>query len=250
MSKEIIGQQDNTETAIEGIDLQFFADDPAPAPTDSPTLLGEDPAPELDPKPADPEPKPESKVVLKPNVPVKEPEKKEPEVKEPDKKEPEKPEGAPEKYEFNLPEGIVLDEAINTEFKGLAKELNLSQENAQKLLDLEFKHLQNQTKAAAESWTKTTNDWAEQTKKDLGTGYQEELKYAAKFIDRIAGPELGKEVRKLLDDTKMGNHPALAKLFIAAGKAISEDTLEVGSSKEGGDQQNLGQIFYPNMKKG
>jgi hypothetical protein len=229
MSKNLFGSQDNTAKAKEKINLQFFADEPAPAPAPAPieptSLLGgdPDPAPEpgADPKTADPAANPEPK----PGDPPKDPA-----APDPNKpKEPDKPAGAPETYEaFKLPEGTILDEAINTEFKGLAKEANLSQEAAQKFLDLEIKHFQNQNKVVAENWNKTTNDWAEQTKKDLGPNFQEELKYAAKFIDQIGGPELGKAVKQFLNQTKMGNHPLFAKLFIAAGKAISEDKLEVG----------------------
>lgn len=44
-----------------------------------------------------------------------------------------KPEGAPEKYEFVEPEGAKFDSAVLDTFSEVAKELNLSQENAQKV---------------------------------------------------------------------------------------------------------------------
>ena len=55
-------------------------------------------------------------------------------------KDQDKPEGAPEQYaEFALPEGFQVDTAVMDEFKGLAKELNLPQATAQKLVDLQAK---------------------------------------------------------------------------------------------------------------
>jgi len=58
---------------------------------------------------------------------------------------PDKPEGAPEKYEaFKVPEGVTIDETAATEFGALAKELNLTQENAQKLVDYQIKFQQAQ----------------------------------------------------------------------------------------------------------
>ena len=50
---------------------------------------------------------------------------------------PEGPQGAPEVYEeFAVEEGAAPDPATVDNFKALAKDLNLSQENAQKVYDL------------------------------------------------------------------------------------------------------------------
>ena len=43
--------------------------------------------------------------------------------------------GAPESYAFNAPEGATLDEAVTGAFGEVAKELNLTQDGAQKVLD-------------------------------------------------------------------------------------------------------------------
>ena len=51
------------------------------------------------------------------------------------KDEGEKPEGAPEKYEWAAPEGVTLDESIMGSLSEVAKELNLPQAAAQKLVD-------------------------------------------------------------------------------------------------------------------
>lgn len=45
--------------------------------------------------------------------------------------------GAPEGYEsFNMPEGLVIDQAMLDKFLPIARELNLTQLQAQKLVDL------------------------------------------------------------------------------------------------------------------
>ena len=46
-----------------------------------------------------------------------------------------KPEGAPESYEFKAPEGTQFDDAVIGAFSEVAKELNLPQDQAQKVLD-------------------------------------------------------------------------------------------------------------------
>lgn len=52
-----------------------------------------------------------------------------------DKSAEDKPQGAPERYEFTAPEGSELDAAVTDAFAGVAKELNLTQEAAQKVVD-------------------------------------------------------------------------------------------------------------------
>ena len=60
--------------------------------------------------------------------------------------EPEKPK-APEDYEFEYPEGVQVDEGALAEFKPLAKELGLSQENLAKIVGV--------TGQAVAIWEKT-----------------------------------------------------------------------------------------------
>ncbi|MCV5473515.1 peptidase, partial [Escherichia coli] len=52
-----------------------------------------------------------------------------------EKKEGDKPEGAPEKYEFQAAEGVELDADALKDFEPVARELNLTNEQAQKLVD-------------------------------------------------------------------------------------------------------------------
>lgn len=48
----------------------------------------------------------------------------------------ETPPGAPEKYAFTAPEGQELDTSALAQFEPVARELNLTQEQAQKLVDV------------------------------------------------------------------------------------------------------------------
>ncbi len=95
--------------------------------------------------------------------PKEEPPKEEPPKEEPPKEEP-KPK-APEEYaEFTVPEGTTLDEQTATEFKGLAKELDLTQEQAQKLLDFGGGKLRAQIEAPYKLWAKTQAELAGRSK--------------------------------------------------------------------------------------
>lgn len=63
----------------------------------------------------------------------------------------ETPPGAPEKYAFTAPEGQELDTSALAQFEPVARELNLTQEQAQKLVDVYPKVLAGVQQQQAES---------------------------------------------------------------------------------------------------
>lgn len=138
----------------------------------------------------------------------------------------EAPKGAPEKYEFTAPEGREYDPGVINAYSEVAKELNLPQEAAQKMIDkiaplMEARQIE-QVQAIR-------NDWAEAARSDQeygGDKLNENLAVAKKALDKFGSPEL----RTLLNDSGLGNNPEVIRFMYRAGKAISEDTF-VGGSK-------------------
>lgn len=82
----------------------------------------------------------------------------------------ETPPGAPEKYAFTAPEGQELDTSALAQFEPVARELNLTQEQAQKLVDVYPKVLAGVQQQQAESWQKQTEDWTAAVKADKDIG--------------------------------------------------------------------------------
>lgn len=70
---------------------------------------------------------------------------------------------APEAYEFKVPEGRTFDPEVMTAYSEVAKELNLSQEAAQRLLDAVGPKMAERQMAQIES---VRNGWAESSKTD------------------------------------------------------------------------------------
>lgn len=141
-------------------------------------------------------------------------------------------EGAPAaqaavEYEaFSLPEGVTVDEEVLGEFKATAKELGLSQEGAQKLVELQGKVALKQQEAMQNMKTQ----WAEASKTDKefgGEALGENLSVAKKALEAFASPDL----RTLLNESGLGNHPEVIRHFIRVGKAISEDGHVVSGAK-------------------
>jgi len=162
----------------------------------------------------------------------------------------EKPQGAPETYEtFKLPEGVKLDDAVVSEIQGLAKDLNLTQEQAQKLVDREAAHAQgfeqkfvDRQKADLE---KFSTDWTGQSKADKefgGDALQANLGIARKAMDKFASPML----QQVLKESGLGNNPEVIRLFYRVGKTISEDTF-VQAPKGSTPVLDAAKQLYPNL---
>lgn len=142
-----------------------------------------------------------------------------------------KPQGAPEKYEFVAPEGKQFDAEIIGNFSDVAKELNLTQEAAQKLVETMGPKIAERQLAQVEA---IRNEWAQAAQVDKeygGDKLQENLAVAKKALDSFGTPEL----RSLLNESGLGNNPEVIRFMYRAGKAISEDTF-VGSSAGAGSK--------------
>lgn len=161
--------------------------------------------------------------------------------KDGDKEGDKKPEGAPEAYEFKAPEGGELDKEAVSQFEPIARELNLSQEQAQKLVDLYGTKVMPQLmKQQAETWQKQVADWGTAAKEDAEIGgdkFDGNLTRAKQAMDKFATPQL----REFLESTGMGNHPELIRVFVKVGAAMSEDSL-VTSNEKG--QRSAADVLY------
>lgn len=138
---------------------------------------------------------------------------------------------APEKYEFKAPEGFELDAEMLGQVEPLMREFDLSQEQAQKLIDfaptLIGKHVEAASTATYSRVLKDlgyegVRDWVTQAKADKefgGDKLQENLAVINQARDAFASPEL----IQMLKTTPLGNHPEMLRLFYRVGKQITAD---------------------------
>lgn len=162
-----------------------------------------------------------------------------------DGKEDAAPTGAPEAYEdFAAPEGVELDATVLDEFKGAAKELNLSQAQAQSVVDLGVKLQQSFTEKSNEATDTLIAGWAEAAKADKeigGDAFEQNLALAKKATDTFGSDEFKAE---LLEKYRLGDHPEFIRLMVKVGKAISEDTLVPASGEGAPAAREFGASFY------
>ncbi|WP_312293261.1 peptidase [Atlantibacter hermannii] len=192
------------------------------APATDPANPVEEPGKPEDGEPADGE-----------NKDVKQPESEKP-------KEEKKTEGAPEAYEFKTAEGVELDTEALKDFEPVARELNLTNEQAQKLVDAYPKILAGVQQRQVEAWQKQTQDWAADVKADKEIGGDKltaSLSKAQQALETFGTPEL----KEYLNETGLGNHPELVKAFVKIGKAMSEDNM-VSAANTG--QRSAAEVLY------
>lgn len=156
---------------------------------------------------------------------------------------------AVEYTDFTMPEGVTLKGEALDELKAFAKEKGLSQEDAQKLVDMGAKQSQGFATQLAEQAKAQATEWASQTQSDKeigGDALPENLAAAKQALDRFGSPEL----KSLLNQSGLGNHPEVVRFMVKAGKAISEDgRLVTGSAGQGDRSQTpIENRIYPNQK--
>ena len=129
----------------------------------------------------------------------------------------------PDAYEkFSLPEGFEYDEKLAGEFGGVAKELGLSQNQAQKLVDHYIKLTQEGIAAHTEQLNQISEDWkkASETDKEFGgANLDANIAVAKKALDTFGNPELS----KYLNESKLGNNPELIRFCWKVGKLLADD---------------------------
>lgn len=159
-----------------------------------------------------------------------------------------KPErAAPEKYEIALPEGSAIDPEILGAFEGVARELQMPQAEAQKVVEtlapvIAARVQQQQRDAIA----RVSDEWSTATKADPEIGGEKlaaNLTVAKKALVAFGSPALS----NLLNESRLGNHPEVIRLLAKAGAAISEDSVVIGRNAE--PSRTVAQRLYPTMEK-
>ncbi len=166
--------------------------------------------------------------------------------------------GPPEKYDLKAPEGYEIDPKMVEEFTSIAKELGLTNEQAQKLTDLYNKHSIESAEAPYKAYETMRTDWrAEVATSALGDG-KDNLKpevraNISKAYDAIGDAKAVEAFKAAMDLTGAGDNPAFIRAMNSWGKLLSEGTLVRGGSPSPGGQAQPGKIaspaqaLYPNL---
>ena len=132
--------------------------------------------------------------------------------------------GATDSYaDFNLPEGIQPDTAMLEKAIPVFKDLGLTQEQAQKLVDLRAEQVQAETEQAVTSHNELIEQWLSDAKNDKqigGDNWDQSLKLSQNAVNKFGTPEF----KTLLNDYGIGNHPEMIRVMANIGKLLDEDS--------------------------
>jgi len=129
----------------------------------------------------------------------------------------------PTGYELAAPEGVEYkaDEATDKWFRETAHRLGLSRTQANELFAEYVKFADAELRQAAQATEQQRAEALSTLQREYGTALQEKVAVAQKAVEFFGGDDL----KTFLDESGLGDHPALVKAFVKIGEAMSEDTL-------------------------
>jgi len=137
----------------------------------------------------------------------------------------------PEAYEFKLPEGVALDQATLDAATPVFKDLGLSQEQAQKLVDFQASREAARAQEQVKAWNDMVSAWEGEVKadKEIGGAKLEENVASAKIaLDTFGTPAL----RDALNKFGWGSHPEMVKFMVKVGSAMKEGGSITGAQSQ------------------
>lgn len=144
---------------------------------------------------------------------------------------------APDTYAtFTVPDGVGLGEKFITSFKTIAKELDLTQEGAQKLIDLAPILQEQNDLIIRDAVAATHKEWDETLKADSeigGTKLTETNEVVNRVIDTYPQADA---LRTLLDESGFRGHPEVVRFIHWVGSKIVPDKKIVTGTPVGGDR--------------
>jgi hypothetical protein len=174
-----------------------------------------------------------------------------------DKKEAPKVEGAPETYaEFKAPEGFEINKEQIADALPVFKELGLSQEGAQKLVDFYAKVTQKAQEDPYKLWSQTQEKWVSEVKADpvIGGKLDQVKATVARAIDGLGDAKLASDFRAAMDYTGAGNNPAFIRAFYKLATQITEGRpvggngpSTLGQQAPGQGPKSIANALFPNL---
>lgn len=156
--------------------------------------------------------------------------------------------GVPEKYEFKFPEGMKVGDEVINKFTSVAKDLGMSQENAQKLMDLAMENAAAQLKSNVDAWDAKRMEWVNELKSDKefgGDKLPETITRAKRALSSFSTPSF----IDFLEVSGFGDNAELIKFLARVDKKIGEDTIHNGNGSANSSSLSDAELIYGKPKQ-
>jgi hypothetical protein len=144
----------------------------------------------------------------------------------------------------NLPEDVPYNDFMEQSFRDMALRLNLTDSQARGLYDWYNGNVCEAHGIMQKEREREYGDAENTLKQELGQKYGESLELAKRAVRTFGGEEMV----SVLEESRLGNHPAVFKTFLKMALAVKDDQLVSGSPETEGKTDMLDKI-YPKMKK-
>lgn len=123
----------------------------------------------------------------------------------------------PDKYNVKLPEvaGAALAPELQQEFMKLAHSLGLNNKQVQEVLNFEAQRIEKQSEVFGQAMQEAEME----LKKEYGKAYDQKIASAQRAVKSLGDENFA----KLMDETGLGNHPAMIKFAAKIGDMLTED---------------------------
>ena len=173
----------------------------------------------------------------------------------------EPPVGAPEAYTpWKLQEGYELDTGVSEAGTKIFKELNLTQDQAQKLVDFYSEHAIKSSKETLDAWQATRKEWRDSIVADPALGKltgsngnfgpdSALVVTVNRALDGVQNPKLVSDFKDAMELTGAGDNPAFVKVLYALASKVTEGTTYAKGepSKTANARPTAGAALYPNL---
>lgn len=153
----------------------------------------------------------------------------------------------PASYTINLPEGMYLSDAMRDAFTATAHKYGLTNEAANALIALHVQQINAHDREQASRTADRSAQYERATRQDPEIG-------GAKFDAAITAAKIAlnkfgtKGLIDVLDETGLGNHPEIVRLFARLGKSIAEGRYVPTQGQPTPEKPRGAAALYPNMK--
>lgn len=167
----------------------------------------------------------------------------------------------PEKYaDFTVPEGFTLNKEAVEAALPVFKELGLTQEQAQKLVDIQTAREATLSKSNQGDYASMRKDWRDEVLADntLSAGGKvkpEVLQTIGRAIDGLGDAKLAGEFRQVMDTTGVGDNPAFVRTIFKLSQQVTEGRPVQGKGPSSEGQKapdakpaSIATAMYPNLK--
>lgn len=146
------------------------------------------------------------------------------------------------KFDLKVPEKSLLDQARVDQIKAFAKEKNLTNDQAQVIVDRESDAVGTFKAAQDKAFTDQKAGWVDEIKSHPeigGAKFDESISLASRVVEKFGTPKF----KEILNSTGLGNHPELVAVFVNIGKAYGEDKLII-APPPGPEKKSAAKVLY------